>query len=95
MANRVKKIQSRPNTQWRHVTTSENPSDLGSRGGSVNEAEQWWNGPLWLFDPSLWPADIVTKATDNSNAEKVQRELFALDFEANDDFDTSREARLA
>ena len=54
----------------------------------MNEAEQWWNGPLWLFDPSLWPADIVTKATDNSNAEKVQRELFALDFEANDDFDT-------
>ena len=54
----------------------------------MNEAEQWWNGPPWLFDPSLWPADIVTKATDNSNAEKVQRELFALDFEANDDFDT-------
>ena len=57
--NRVKKIQSCPNTQWRYVTTSENPSDLGSRGGSVNEAEQWWNGPPWLFDPSLWPADIV------------------------------------
>ena len=54
----------------------------------MNEAEQWWNGPPWLFDPSLWPADIVTKATDNSNTEKVQRELFALDFEANDDFDT-------
>ena len=54
----------------------------------MNEAEQWWNGPPWLFDPSLWPADIVTRATDNSNAEKVQRELFALDFEANDDFDT-------
>ena len=46
----------------------------------MNEAEQWWNGPPWLFDPSLWPANIVTKATDNSNAEKVQRELFALDF---------------
>ena len=54
----------------------------------MNEAEQWWNGPPWLFDPSLWPADIVTKATDNSNAEKVQRELFVLDFEASDDFDT-------
>ena len=36
----------------------------------MNEAEQWWNGPPWLFDPSLWPADIVTRATDNSNAEK-------------------------
>ena len=52
VANRVKKIQSHPNTQWRHVPTSENPADLGSRGGSVNEAELWWNGPLRLSDPS-------------------------------------------
>ena len=27
VANRVKKIQSHPNTQWRHVPTSENPAD--------------------------------------------------------------------
>ena len=87
VANRVKKIQSHPNTQGRHVPTSENPADLGSRGGSVNETELWWNGPSWLFDPSQWPA--VTEAVDDSNAEKkVQRELFALGVEANDDFDT-------
>ena len=58
----------------------------------MNEAELLWNGPPWLSDPSQWPADIVTKATDDSNAEKkVQRELFALSVEANDDFDTGLE----
>ena len=89
VANRVKKIQSHPNTQWRRVPSSENPADLGSRGGGVNEAELWWNGPPWFSDPFQWPADIVTKTTDDSNAEKrVQRELFALGVEANDDFDT-------
>ena len=52
VANRVKKIQSHTNTQWRHVPTSENPPDQGSRGGSVNEAELWWNDPPRLSDPS-------------------------------------------
>ena len=48
-----------------------------------------WNGPPWFSDPSQWPADFVTMVTDDSNAEKkVQRELFALGVEANDDFDT-------
>ena len=42
-----------------------------------------------MSDPSQWLADIVTKATDDTNAEmKVQRELYALGVEANDDFDT-------
>lgn len=54
----------------------------------MTKAELWWNGPSWLSDPSQWPADIVTKGTDDSNAEKkVQRELFVLSVEANNDFD--------
>ena len=89
VANRVKKIQSHPDTQWRHVPASGNPVDLGSRCGNVNEAELWWNGPPWLFDPSQWLANIVTMATDDSDAgRKVQRELFALGVETNHDFDT-------
>ena len=36
----------------------------------------------------VWPADILTRATGDSNAEKrVLRELFALGVEANNDFD--------
>ncbi|PFX12713.1 hypothetical protein AWC38_SpisGene23283 [Stylophora pistillata] len=50
VANRVKKTQSHPNTQWRNVPTPENPADLGSRGGSENEAQLWWKSPPRLSD---------------------------------------------
>ena len=74
VANRVQKIQSHPNTLWRHVPTTDNPADLGSRGGRVTGAKLWWNGPPWLADLSRWPAEMVTQPSDNSNAErKVQR----------------------
>ena len=60
VTNRVRKIQSRPNTQWRHVPSSENPADLGSRGGSVTDVQLWWRGPEWLAHLTSWPEDIVT-----------------------------------
>ena len=86
--NRVRKIQRHTNLMWHYVPTSENPTDLGSRGGSVTKAELWWRGPKWLADPKKWPTDIVTHATQESQAErKVQRELFAGTVEVNHDFD--------
>ena len=89
VANRVNtKIQSHPNTLWRHVPTTVNPTDIGSRGGSVADATLWWNGPSWLTDPSQWPAEIRTQPTDESKAgRKVQRELFAFGVEGSDDLD--------
>ena len=79
VANRVRKIQEHPNTLWHHVPTAENPADLGSRGGSVSNAELWWNGLTWLADHAKWPPEIVTEATPESSAErKVQRELFCV-----------------
>ena len=35
VTNHVQKIQSHPNTQWRHVPSTENLADLGSRCASV------------------------------------------------------------
>ena len=88
VTNRVRKIQNHTNLLWRHVPTSGNPADLGSRGGSVTKAELWWRGPEWLADPKKWPTDIVTHATQESQAEgKVQRELFAGTFKVNHNFD--------
>ena len=85
VANRVRKIQSHPNILWHHVPTTENPADLGSRGGSVTEAELWWRGPQWLSDPKNWPPDIVRQPTQESQAERrIQRELFAGAVEVND-----------
>ena len=50
VANRVKKIKDHEINEWRHVPTDQNPADLGSRGGSVTDADLWWNGPDWLQD---------------------------------------------
>ena len=78
VANRVNKIRSHPNVFWRHVPTAENPANLGSRGGGVDGARFWCQGPDWLSDESRWPPKLVTKASDVSDAEKrVLREMAA------------------
>ncbi|KAK3713709.1 hypothetical protein QZH41_008036 [Actinostola sp. cb2023] len=88
VANRVRKIQSHEEARWHHVPTTDNPADLGSRGGTVSDKEMWWSGQVWLPNPEKWPAAIVNKASPNSEKErKVQRELFAVGVEVNDSFD--------
>lgn len=88
VANRVRKIQNHEEARWNHVPTTDNPADLGSRGGSVSNNEMWWSGPAWLPYPEKWPPTIVTKACSSSEGErKVQRELFAVGVEANNCFD--------
>ena len=88
VANRVRKIQTHPNVLWHHVTSTDNPADLGSRGGSVIGTKLLWNGPTWLADPSQWPPEIVTEPSPEITAErKVQQELFAVGVEGSNDFD--------
>jgi hypothetical protein len=44
--HRVRKIQDKNYIEWRYVSSAENPADLGSRGGKVDESsELWLNGP--------------------------------------------------
>ena len=62
--NRVKKILEKAYIQWRYVNTKENPADLGSRGGKVDESTQLWlKGPEWLSKQDVWPDDITTVST--------------------------------
>ena len=83
-------MKSHQNVLWRHVPTSDNPADLGSRGGSVTKAELWWNGPTWFANPRKWPPQIVTKASEQSDVErKVQRELYVVGVELNNYLDTT------
>ena len=78
VANRVMKIQGHSEITWRHVPTKNNPVDLGSRGGQVNDSKLWWQGPEWLSDKDEWPTDIMTSPPPESQAEaKVTKELFA------------------
>ena len=81
MANRVKKIQQHSFIQCGYVRSDQNPADLSSRGGCVEEsAKLWWEGPAWLAESGSWPPDIVTAATSKTQAEaKVVREaLFVI-----------------
>ena len=78
VANRVKKIKDHEINEWRHVPTDQNPADLGSRGGSITDADLWWNGPDWSQDRHAWPPNPVTTANEVTEAEsKIIREVLA------------------
>ena len=88
VSNRVNKIQAHRDVLWRHVGTSENPADLGSRGGHVAHQALWWNRPKWLSNKEQWPLDIVTSPSKGSMAEaKATREIFAVVVAVTDELD--------
>ena len=68
-ADRVLKINSHKEVAWRYVPTADNPADLASRGGHVEEADPWWHGPRWLGSPELWPADVLNEPSEESQTE--------------------------
>lgn len=78
--NRVQKMRKKEWVKWRYVPTKENPADLGSRRGHVNQENSlWWYGPEWLSNPGAWPADVATTATPESlNEAKTIKEVFKL-----------------
>ena len=69
--NRVDEIRSLvPNAKFSYVNTRENPSDLLSRGISVNvmaKSSLWWEGPSWLKDdpPFLRMNDLCSEEVDS------------------------------
>ena len=77
--NRVKEMQKKSYIQWRYVPTEENPADVASRGCSPkNLPANWLTGPAWLKDQSVWPEDIVTVATNETEVEaKIIKEIFS------------------
>ena len=88
VANRIQKIKSHSRIQWRHVPTDQNPADLGSRGGSVENKNLWWNGPEWIKTSDNWPANITIASTKESNAEaKVIKQVLAVSLETTDELD--------
>ena len=69
VANRVQKIQAHDVDGWRYVPTAQNPADIGSRGGPVNDMKLWWHGPVWLPSAESWPTNPVTSVSSESAAE--------------------------
>lgn len=60
VAHRVAEIQNKTTmSHWSHVSTSDNPADVISRGccpSKLINLDLWWSGPNWLTeDKSNWP----------------------------------------
>ncbi|XP_022808889.1 uncharacterized protein LOC111345858 [Stylophora pistillata] len=89
VSNSIDKIQAHSEVTWRHVGTSENPADLGSRSGDVTNNPSWYNGPKWLKNKACWPPDILTEGSDESMAEvNATRDVFAVAIATTDELDT-------
>ena len=87
VSNRVSKIRQHTDVKWRYVNTEENPADLASRGGPVDQNDLWWSGPSWLSDCEQWPPNITTSSSPESQAEeKILREIFQFSKVESDDF---------
>ena len=64
VANRISAIREATKaTQWRYVSSKENPADVASRGARVGEfiqSNSWTKGPSFLCRPEdEWPASFV------------------------------------
>ena len=76
IANRVSEIHdaSAPE-QWRHVSTSLNPADEGSRGmeiHSLNPSCRWLSGPKFLLQhEDQWPVQQIGNIPDSDKEIRV------------------------
>lgn len=84
VAHRVAEIQHNVHIDcWRHVTSSNNPADLISRGCNVNhliQCELWWQGPSVLKEEILFNIDIDEFKVDYTNIpeQRNTRQCFQL-----------------
>lgn len=69
-------------SQWRHISTSENPADIVSRGCSstqITESKLWWNGPKWLCDESSkWPSTTELNCIEDRSLLEEKKDKIAL-----------------
>ena len=65
---------------WGYVPTTENPSDLGTRGSASNKLKEFWlRGPSWLSDESERTEQPAILETDEAKAqERHKKETLLL-----------------
>lgn len=77
--NRVKKIEELTDSSWKYVPTSENPSDLGTRGAAPDKLTQlWFKGPSWISDEEENPKQPAIVETDEAKLERGKKEALML-----------------
>nr|XP_031848466.1 uncharacterized protein LOC116433939 [Nomia melanderi] len=81
VANRVSEIQDKTRVaDWRHVSTSDNPADLISRGQHPEEFQPsiWHQGPEWLSnEESSWPTTKLIPLEDAIPEKRIATCLIA------------------
>ena len=87
VANRVKKIREHERVIWHHVTTDQNPADLGGRGGYDTNNELWQHGPSWLSDKTKWPPQIALKPSKETTDESKHVQALVTASPQRDEFD--------
>lgn len=90
VANRVASIRSNSDiSEWRHVSTSDNPADLLTRGMTATDLvnnKLWLSGPSWLtqaakywpkgsFDVKTQPREVLTELKTHTIYESTTKSL--------------------
>ena len=79
VGNKVAKIQDLGTFVWHYVPTTENPSDLGTRGVAPARIDQFWlKGPKWLTSVEEWPEKVEVRETAEAQTEALPRRDAAL-----------------
>ena len=87
MANRVRKIREKEFTVSKHVASEENPADIGSRGCQCKLPPVWFQGPELLKGKELWPPELITQSSVESEAEaQPEKEIFKASLQERDTF---------
>ena len=84
VANRVNEIhEASTPQQWRHVPTSLNPADDGSRGMKLHDLDpncRWLSGPSFLLKPKEhWPVRRIGNIPDDDSEVQVERTVMVID----------------
>lgn len=80
IANRVNEIhEASTPEQWRHVPTSLNPANEGSRGMEIHALKpdcRWLSGPKFLLQhEDQWPASVTGKIPDDDKEIQVEKHV--------------------
>ena len=82
----MKQIKAKNYIQWDHVSSGQNPADLGSRRNQSKELpELWLKGPDWLSKLEMWPASVQIGPSKETEAEaKLAKEVVSVAVETED-----------
>ncbi|XP_026747883.1 uncharacterized protein LOC113508909 [Trichoplusia ni] len=79
VANRVVEIaENVNNNRWFHVSSEDNPADIGSRGMllvDLKKSDLWWKGPAWLSETEIRLKQECAATELESKKDKIQANL--------------------